>query len=171
MGHPCLLQANPLLGLPSFGPPFILLTLELSNLLVKIKTSHCTAPQTYCLATYSCALFILSFLLPIAIKLCVCVCVCVCVCIHSVTKSCPTLWNLMNCSPPGSSVYGILQAQILQWVAISFSKGSSWPKNQTCISWIVRRILYQATWEALPLSYISINPTCFSKLFSNSSLP
>ena len=69
MGHPCLLWANPLLGFPSFGPPFILLTLELSNLLVKIKTSHCTAPQTCCLATYFCALFVLPFLLPSAIKL------------------------------------------------------------------------------------------------------
>ena len=44
----------------------------------------------------------------------------------SVTQSCPTLYNPMNrCSPPGSSVHGILQARILEQVAISFSKGSS----------------------------------------------
>ena len=37
--------------------------------------------------------------------------------------------DLMDCSLPGSSVHGILQAGILEWVAISFSRGSSWPKN------------------------------------------
>ena len=36
----------------------------------------------------------------------------------------------MNCSSPGSSVYGILQARILEWIAISFSRGSSWPRNR-----------------------------------------
>ena len=57
----------------------------------------------------------------------------------------------MGCSPPGSSVHGIFQARILEWVAISSSRGSSWLKNQTrvsCISCIGRRILYHcATWE------------------------
>ena len=50
----------------------------------------------------------------------VCVCVCVCVCVL-VTQSCPTPCDPMHCSPPGSSVHGILQARILEWVAISFS--------------------------------------------------
>ena len=40
----------------------------------------------------------------------------------------------MDCSPPGSFVYGILQARILEWVAISFSRGSSWPRDQTWVS-------------------------------------
>jgi len=40
-------------------------------------------------------------------------------------QSCPTLWDPMDCSPPGSSVHGILQARILEWVAIPFSRGSS----------------------------------------------
>ena len=40
----------------------------------------------------------------------------------------------MDCSPPGSSVQGILQARILQWVAIRFSKGSSWPRGLTQVS-------------------------------------
>jgi len=40
----------------------------------------------------------------------------------------------MDCSPPGSSVHGILQARILEWVAISFSRGSSQPRDQTHIS-------------------------------------
>ena len=47
------------------------------------------------------------------------------------TLSCPTLCNPMDCSPPGSSIHGILQARILEWVAISFSRGSSWPWNWT----------------------------------------
>ena len=42
-----------------------------------------------------------------------------------VAKSCLTLCNPMDCSPPGSSVHGILQARILEWVAIPFSRGSS----------------------------------------------
>ena len=42
-----------------------------------------------------------------------------------VPQSCPTLWNTLNCSPPGSSVRGILQARILEWVAMPFSRGSS----------------------------------------------
>ena len=56
----------------------------------------------------------------------------------------------MDCSPPGFSVHGILQARILEWVAIS-SRGSSWPRDQTHISYIGRRILYLwATWEVMP---------------------
>ena len=43
-------------------------------------------------------------------------------------KSCPTLCDLVDCSPPGSSVHGILQARILAWIAISFSRGSSQPR-------------------------------------------
>ena len=58
--------------------------------------------------------------------------------------SCPTLCDPMDCSPPGSSVQGISQARILAWVAHSFSRGSSWPWNWTCISYVFctgRRIL------------------------------
>ena len=40
-----------------------------------------------------------------------------------VTQSCPTLCNPMDCSPPGSSVHGVLQARILEWVTIPFSRG------------------------------------------------
>ena len=45
----------------------------------------------------------------------------------SVARSCLTLGNPMDCSSPGSSVYGISQARILKWVAISYSRGSSLP--------------------------------------------
>ena len=48
-----------------------------------------------------------------------------------VTKSCLTLWEPMNHSPPGSSVHGILQARILAWVAIPFSRRSSWHRDWT----------------------------------------
>ena len=44
--------------------------------------------------------------------------------------SCLTLCHPMDCSPPGSSIYGIFQARILEWVAIFFSKGSSQPRDQ-----------------------------------------
>ena len=47
-----------------------------------------------------------------------------------VLHSCPTLCNPMDCSPPGSSVLGILQASIFEWVAISFSRKSSQPGHE-----------------------------------------
>ena len=51
-----------------------------------------------------------------------------------VAQSCLTLWDPIDCSPPGSSVHGILQARILKWVAIFFSRGSSQPRDQTHVS-------------------------------------
>ena len=56
-----------------------------------------------------------------------------CVCVL-VTQSCPTLCDPIDCSSSGSSVQGILQARILEWVSISFSRGSSQPRNRTQIS-------------------------------------
>ena len=47
------------------------------------------------------------------------------------TQSCPTFHDPMDCSSPGSSVYGTFQARILEWVAISFSMGSSRPRDHT----------------------------------------
>ena len=46
-------------------------------------------------------------------------------------QSCPTLWNLMDCSLPGSSAHGILQARILEWVAMPSSRRFFWPRDQT----------------------------------------
>ena len=72
----------------------------------------------------------------------------------STAKSCPILCNPTDCSPPGSSVHGSLQARIPEWVSISFSRGSSWPRDQTWISCIDRRILYHwATREAQIVVY------------------
>ena len=57
-----------------------------------------------------------------------------------VTQSCPTLSDPVDCSLPGSSVHGILQARILEWIAIPFSRGSSRPRNRTWVSLIVGRL-------------------------------
>ena len=56
--------------------------------------------------------------------------------ICSVAQSCLTLCNPLDCSPPGCSVHGMFQARILEWAAISYSRGSSQPRDQTCISYI-----------------------------------
>ena len=60
-------------------------------------------------------------------------------CVCSVVQSCPTLCNPMDCSLPGSSVHGISQARILEWIAISSSRGSSQPRDQTCTSTLAGR--------------------------------
>ena len=65
-----------------------------------------------------------------------------------VAQSCPTLCDPMDCSLPGFSIHEILQARILEWVAISFSRRSSWPRNWTQVSHIVaRRFTIWATRE------------------------
>ena len=56
--------------------------------------------------------------------------------VHSSHHLCLTLCHPMDCSPPGSSVHGILQARILEWVALPSSRGSSWPRDRTHISYI-----------------------------------
>ena len=69
-----------------------------------------------------------------------------CVCVHArvcqVTSVCPTLCDRLDCSPPGSSARGILQARILEWVAMPFSRGSSQPRDWTHVSCIERWVLY-----------------------------
>ena len=57
----------------------------------------------------------------------------------SLTQSCLTLYNSMDCSPAGSSVHRIFQARVLEWVAIPFSRGSSQPRDRTQVSCIVSR--------------------------------
>ena len=61
------------------------------------------------------------------------VCVCVCVCVL-VAQSCLTLRDPMDYSPPGSSIHGLLQARILEWVAIPFSRESFQPKDRTWVT-------------------------------------
>ena len=79
----------------------------------------------------------------------VCVCVCVCVCVL-VTQSCPTLCNPMDCSWPGSSVHGILQARIVEWVAMPSSRGSSQPGDRTQVSCTAGR-LYHLSHQGSPM--------------------
>ena len=65
-----------------------------------------------------------------------------------VAQSCLTLCNPVDCSLPGSSVHGISQARILEWGAISFSRGSSRPRDETQVSRIIgRRFTVWATRE------------------------
>ena len=54
----------------------------------------------------------------------------------------PTLCDPMDCSLPGFSIHGILQGRILEWVAIPFFRGSSWPRDQIQVSWIAGRFFY-----------------------------
>ena len=69
-----------------------------------------------------------------------------------VTQLCPTFCDPMDCRLPGSSFHGLFQAGVLEWVAISFSKGSRRHRDQTHVSFnscIGRQILYYyTTWEA-----------------------
>ena len=73
-----------------------------------------------------------------------------------VAQSCPTLFDLMDCGSPGSSV--ISQARILEWVAILFSRGYSWPRDQTLVSYIAGR--YFTLWATTkpPKSGLPFSP-------------
>ena len=78
-----------------------------------------------------------------------------------VAQSCPTLCDPMDCSLLGSFVYGILQARILEWVAISFSRGSYWPRDWTRVFPYFRQILYHLSHQeslAVPYHMQKCNP-------------
>ena len=86
---------------------------------------------------------------------------CTCACVQSL-QSCPTLCDPMDCSPSGSSVHGILQTRILEWVALPCSRGSSRPRDRTpvsCVSCTAGIFFtteppgeeaHSCTWPALP---------------------
>ena len=78
------------------------------------------------------------------------ICVSVCVCVYMYVLSCVWLCNLMDCSLPGSFVHGISQARILEWVAISGFRGSSWPRAQKPLR------LHLLNWQvdSLPLCHL-----------------
>ena len=63
-------------------------------------------------------------------------------------QSCPTLCNPRGCSPPDTSVHGILQSRILEWFARPSFRGSSQPRDQTCIPYISWIGSFFTTWEA-----------------------
>ena len=77
-----------------------------------------------------------------------------------VAKSWLTLGDPVESIPPGSSVHGILQARILEWVAISFSRGSSGPRDQTCTSLCL--LHWQA--DSLPLRRLGSPGTILSEV-------
>ena len=103
---------------------------------------------------------------------CVYIYIYVCICtLCLVTQSCLTLWDPMNCSPPAPLSTRILQARILEWVAMPSSRGSFWPWDQTQVSliaggfftiWNTREV--QEYWSGLPfpspgdLPYPGIKP-------------
>ena len=60
--------------------------------------------------------------------------------VSELTQSCPVLCNPMDCTPPGSSIHGIFQTRVLEWVAISFFRGSSQPREWTQVSCIAGRL-------------------------------
>ena len=89
-----------------------------------------------------------------------------------VAQSCLTLCDPVDCSPPGSSVHGILQARILEWVAISFSRGSSQPKDSTWVSCIAGRcFILWATREALLLCSEHSKNICWIRVKLSSLFP
>ena len=110
--------------------------------------------------------------------MCVCVCVCVCMCVYIYIYIYIYIWHTqakqvvvvgdyctvvsrsvvsdslqyLDCSQPGPSVHGISQATILEWVAISFSRGSSWLRDQTCISCVACIADSYTRWAILRIS-------------------
>ena len=68
-----------------------------------------------------------------------------------VTQSCLTLWDPTDSNPPGSSVHGTLQARTLEWVAISTSRGSSQPRDQTQVSRIASRLFTIWATQLIPV--------------------
>ena len=78
-----------------------------------------------------------------------------------ITQLCLTLGDPKDCSPPGSSVHGILQARILEWVAIPLSRGSSWPRDRTQVSHIAGRFL--TMWATREANAIEKNKTSQGK--------
>ena len=69
-----------------------------------------------------------------------------------VALSCPTLCDPMDCRQPGFSIHGILQARMLEWVAMPFSRGSSQSRDQTQVSCIGGLVLHQLSYKGSPAS-------------------
>ena len=91
------------------------------------------------------------------------------ICCCSVAKSCSTLCNSMDHSLPGSSVHGISQVRILECIAISFSRGSSRPRNRTHVSCIAGE-LFTTEPPGKPHSKFTYILLCLSFFFKNHSL-
>ena len=77
-------------------------------------------------------------------------------CCCLVSKSCPTLWEPRDWSPPGSFVHGISHARILEWVVMPSSRGSAWSRDWTWVSFTGRWILYHWAIRDACINYTSI---------------
>ena len=85
-------------------------------------------------------------------------------------QSCPALCDPMDCSPPGCSVHGLLQARILEWVAISFSRGSSQLRDQTQVSCLAGRFFNHLSHQGSPWNWqghLCHSPTHFFTHLTN----
>ena len=91
-----------------------------------------------------------------------------CMCASLVTQSCLTLCNPVECSPPGSSIHGILQARILELAAIPFSRGSCQPRDWTRLSHTGRQSLYHLSHQGSPLYFLRLWISAISKGLSKS---
>ena len=105
--------------------------------------------------------------------------------VSEVAQSCPTLCDAMDCSLPGSSLHGILQARVLEWVAISFPRGSSWPRDRTWVSHIPGRCFKPLSHQGSPkeapkklqrspnssLNNLTFLPPHMANFYEESSLP
>ena len=107
------------------------------------------------------------FSLPLLSHKCcnVCVCACECVCVL-VTHLCLTLCDPMDCSPPRSSVHGILQTRILEWVAMPPSRASSQSRDWSQVSHIAGRFFTVWATREAPMKYISSVIRLESQIYS-----
>ena len=81
--------------------------------------------------------------------------------------SCPALCDPMDCSPPDSSVHGILQARLLEWVAMPSSRGSSRLRDQTCVS----HVSCAGRWVLSFILFLTMETLLFLKMSVQMSLP
>ena len=97
-------------------------------------------------------------------RMCVCSQCLACVCAHML-QLCLTICDPMNYSPPGFSIHGTPKARLLEWISMPFSRGSSWPRAWTLISFITGRSSTNgATGEALLLCFRSPDMRCWQAL-------
>ena len=89
---------------------------------------------------------------------------------HSVMST--SFCDSMDCSPPGSSVHGILQARVLEWVAIPFSRRSSWPRDRTWVSCTAGRFFTIWASRKAPLidAWLTYNIILISRTQNNDSI-
>ena len=90
--------------------------------------------------------------------------ICILTCMHAkLLQSCPTLCNPVCCSPPSSSVHGILQARTLEWAAISFSRRSSQPRDRThvCLCLLHLQVGLPPAPPGKPLIYLCLYKRIF----------